>query len=103
MRYLVKDLIVEGLPRPARGKGERNYIPKGSPRPCWTTESTCWCTCSGCTTLTHPTAANYAAKISRYKNLETRLLQAIKELRRRQSLLRMEGARMRRKSVKRRK
>jgi len=90
MKYVVKNLIIEALSKPPMGKGERKFIPVGSPRLCWTTSTTCWCTCSGCTTLTHNGTAYCTTQISRYKDLEKDLVQAITELRRRQSLLQAE-------------
>jgi hypothetical protein len=94
MKFVVRDVIVETLPRPRKGKGERHHAAADSPQPCWTTKTTCWCTCSGCTTLTHASAKNYATKISRYRNLEAKLSAAMAELRRRQTLLKKESVRM---------
>jgi hypothetical protein len=88
MKYIIKNLIIDVLPKPVKGKGERDYIPesKASPRPCWTTSSTCWCTCGGCSSLTHPGVFS-VTKLSRHKNIETALLEGLAEVRRRQRLL----------------
>jgi hypothetical protein len=102
MKYIVNDLIIDVLPRSAKRKGERVKISADSPMPCACTPQhpTCWCTCGGCTTLTHPSTADFAAKISKFKDLEKKLVQGIKEVRRRQAMLKAAKSRLKKKTSK---
>jgi hypothetical protein len=105
MKFEIKDVVIETLPRARKGKGEGEFAPDpslcGPTTTCATTSSTCWCTCSGCTTLTHPRVKNYETKLSRYRDLESRLLKAVEELRRRQTFLSAHTARLKREKRKR--
>jgi hypothetical protein len=93
MKYVIKNLVVEVLPKNIKGKGEGKSLkamPAGSPSPCWCTPEhpTCWCTCGGCSSLTHGgVVAGKREQLSKLKNLEKELLAGVKELRRRQKVV----------------
>jgi hypothetical protein len=102
MKYIVNDLIIDVLPQPVKRKGEDLKNLGDSPMPCACTQHhpTCWCTCGGCTTLTHPFSADFTAKISKFKDLEKKLIQGIKEVRRRQALLKAVKLQLKKKASK---
>jgi hypothetical protein len=94
VKFVITDLSIETLPEAPTSQGEGEFAAPGSPQPCWTTSSTCWCTCSGCTTLTHPHTANYTEKLSELADLEERLTRSLAEVQRRSALLTAERARL---------
>lgn len=99
---MIKNLRIEALPKQVKSKGEHRHIPLDSPNPCWcTTGSTCWCTCGGCTSLTHDGTGWTNQEISRHKNLEKHLIMTLKEVRRRQSLLKKHKIQLMKRSSKR--
>ncbi len=95
MKFVITDLSIETLPEPPMGQGEGEFVPAGSREPCWTTSTTCFCTCSGCTSLTHNgTAKSHTEKLSELTDLEQRLTRALAEVQRRSALFTAEHARM---------
>ncbi len=100
--YNIKNLSIEALTNQRKSKGEHRHDPAESPIRCWcTTGSNCWCSFGGCTSLTHDGTGWTNQEISRHKNLEKHLIMTLKEVRRRQSLLKKHKIQLMKRSSKR--